>query len=137
MYLSRLTKIQLAVFLVISLVSVGFMATAYMNLPAMLFGIGRYQVIVELERSGGLYERGNVTYRGTEVGRVESVGLTKTGAQAVLSIDSRFKIPSDVDAEVHSQTAIGELYVALLPRDGTSPPLRDGDVIPAGHSGTA
>ena len=31
---------------------------------------------------------------------------------------------------MHSQSAIGEQYVELLPRNGTSPPLKDGDVIP-------
>ena len=37
----------------------------------MMFGIGRYTVTVELPRAAGLYASGNVTYRGTEVGRVE------------------------------------------------------------------
>ncbi len=131
MYLNRLTKIQLVVFAVIAAASVALMAGGYMNLPAMLFGIGRYDVIVELERSGGLYERGNVTYRGTEVGRVSDVELTENGARATLSIESKYKIPADLEAEIHSQTAIGELYVALIPRDGAAPPLADGDVIPA------
>ena len=31
---------------------------------------------------------------------------------------------------MHSQSAIGEPYVELLPRNGTSPPLKNGDVIP-------
>ena len=31
---------------------------------------------------------------------------------------------------MHSQSAVGEQYVALLPRNGTAPPLKDGDVIP-------
>ena len=30
---------------------------------------------------------------------------------------------------MHSQSAIGEQFVALLPRDGTSTPLKNGDVI--------
>lgn len=38
--------------------------------------------------------------------------------------------PSDLDAEVHSQSAVGEQYVALLPRGGESRPLADGDVVP-------
>ncbi|GAA2541953.1 MCE family protein [Mycolicibacterium diernhoferi] len=130
MYLNRLTRIQLVVFMVIAAASVVMMAVGYMNLPAMLFGIGRYDVTVELERSGGLYERGNVTYRGTEVGQVRDVQLTEDGARAILSIDSKYKIPSDLEAEVHSQTAIGELYVALIPRNGAAPPLAEGDVIP-------
>ncbi len=31
---------------------------------------------------------------------------------------------------MHSQSAVGEQYVALLPRNGNAPPLKDGDVIP-------
>ncbi|MFZ1176892.1 MAG: MlaD family protein, partial [Mycobacterium sp.] len=52
------------------------------------------------------------------------------GVQAVLSLKSGIDIPSDLKAEVHSQTAIGETYVQLLPRNATSQPLKDGDVIP-------
>jgi phospholipid/cholesterol/gamma-HCH transport system substrate-binding protein len=70
-----------------------------------------------------------VTYRGTEVGLVDSVDLTDTGVTAVLSLKSDVSIPADLQAEVHSQTAIGEQYVALLPR-GAAQPLKNGDVIP-------
>jgi phospholipid/cholesterol/gamma-HCH transport system substrate-binding protein len=49
--------------------------------------------------------------------------------EAVLALNSRIAIPSNLTAAVHSQTAVGEQYVALLPRDDTSPPLKDGDVI--------
>ena len=80
--------------------------------------------------AGGLYPRGNVTYRGTHVGTVESVNLTDTGVEADLSLDSDIKIPADVEAEVHSQSAVGELYVQLIPRSGEGPVLKDGDVIP-------
>ena len=31
---------------------------------------------------------------------------------------------------MHSQSAVGEQYVALLPRSGIAPPLKNGDVIP-------
>lgn len=101
----------------------------FVKLPAMLFGVGRYTVTMQLPESGGLYGTGNVTYRGFEVGRVESVRLTDTGVEAVLSLKSGIDIPSDLKAEVHSHTAIGESYVELLPRNATSPPLKDGDVI--------
>jgi phospholipid/cholesterol/gamma-HCH transport system substrate-binding protein len=123
-------KIQLAVFAVIALVATGLMAMHFMKLPALLFGVGRYEVVMQLPQTGGLYSGGNVTYRGTEVGRVDSVRLTPSGVEAVLSLKSGLDVPSDLQAEVHSQSAIGEQYVALLPRDGESRPLRDGDVIP-------
>ncbi len=85
---------------------------------------------VELPRAGGLYAAGNVTYRGTEVGRIKSVDLVNGRVHAVMSLNSDIPIPSDLDAEVHSQSAIGEQFIALLPRNGTSRPLQDGDVIP-------
>src|SRR5271163_3693164 len=130
MHLHRGVKIQLAVFSVIALVALAVMSLHFVKLPAMLFGVGRYTVKMELPQAAGLYSTGNVTYRGTEVGRVESVRLTDSGVEAVLSLKSGIHIPSDLKAEVHSQSAIGESYVELLPRNATSPPLKDGDVVP-------
>jgi phospholipid/cholesterol/gamma-HCH transport system substrate-binding protein len=130
MRLTRRIFIQLLIVAVIALTAGTVMGVGYMELPARLFGIGRYTVTAELPEAGGLYRTGNVTYRGTEVGRVESVHLTDTGVEATLSLNSKYQIPSDLDAQVHSQSAVGEQYVTLLPRNETSPPLRDGDVIP-------
>jgi phospholipid/cholesterol/gamma-HCH transport system substrate-binding protein len=56
--------------------------------------------------------------------------VTDTGVEAELSLKSGIDIPSDLSAEVHSQSAIGEQYVELVPRNGTSRALKDGDVIP-------
>ena len=130
MHLNTRVKAQLAIFTVLALVAVSLMTLHFMKLPAKFFGVGRYTVTMELPQTGGLYATGNVTYRGTEVGRVQSVHLTDTGVAAVLSLKSGIDIPSDVTAEVHSQSAIGEQYVDLLPRSDTAPPLKDGDVIP-------
>jgi phospholipid/cholesterol/gamma-HCH transport system substrate-binding protein len=127
--LHRRVKIQLAVFSVIALVAMAVMSLHFVKLPTMLFGVGRYTVKVELPETGGLYGTGNVTYRGTEVGQVQSVRLTDSGVEAVLSLKSGIDIPSDLKAEVHSQSAVGEPFIELLPRNGTSPPLKDGDVI--------
>ena len=130
MHLHRGVKIQLAIFTVIAVIALSLMSLHFMKLPAKWFGVGRYTVTLELPQTGGLYSSSNVTYRGTEVGRVESVHLTNTGVEAVLSLKSGIDIPSDLIAQVHSQSAIGEQYVDLRPRNGTSPPLKNGDVIP-------
>lgn len=130
MYLHRRNKIQLVIFAVIALVFGSIMVFGYMKLPAKLFDIGQYRVSLQLAKAGGLYPTANVTYRGTEVGRVESVQLRPGGGvEAVLSLRSGVDIPSDLQAGVHSQSAIGEQFVELLPRNDTSPPLRAGDVI--------
>jgi phospholipid/cholesterol/gamma-HCH transport system substrate-binding protein len=129
MRLTRRILIQMAIFAVIATTALAIMVLAYMRLPAVL-GVGQYRVTVKLPETGGLYPRGNVTYRGVEVGEVKSVSLTDTGVAAVLSLDSDVRIPADVDVEVHSVSSVGEQFVQLLPRSGEGPILRDGDVIP-------
>jgi phospholipid/cholesterol/gamma-HCH transport system substrate-binding protein len=113
------------------------MAFNFMKLPATLFGIGEYNVTVDLPQSGGLYETSVVTYRGSDVGQVKSVDVTATGVRAVLAMRSGVDVPSDVQASVHSRSAIGEQYIELTPEPGKdgghSRPLRAGDVIPAGR----
>jgi phospholipid/cholesterol/gamma-HCH transport system substrate-binding protein len=128
---SRLIKIQLTVFVAVSVIALSVMAIGYLNVPTMLFGFGHYTVTVQLPEAAGLYKRANVTYLGAEVGRVEDVLLHDGGVQAVLSLKSDVAIPSNLQAQVHSTSAIGEQYVELLPHDATSPPLKNGDVIPA------
>jgi phospholipid/cholesterol/gamma-HCH transport system substrate-binding protein len=131
MVLTRRILMQMAIFIAISVIAIGIMAFGYMRLPNLLFGAGHYRVTLELPETGGLYPRSNVTYRGSQVGRVEEVGLTDRGTvEAKLSLTSGVPIPADLDAAVHSQTAVGELFVELMPRSGDGPELRDGDVIP-------
>ncbi|MBF6355913.1 MCE family protein [Nocardia higoensis] len=130
MKLTRFVRTQLVIFSILTVVGLTVMAGTYVQLPAM-FGIGRYQVTVQLAATGGLYEHANVTYRGTNVGRVKEVRLTTEGVEAELSIDSDYPIPADVDAWVRSVSAIGEQYVDLIPPDpSTGGELGDGAVIP-------
>ncbi|MCP9271163.1 MCE family protein [Mycolicibacterium arenosum] len=130
MHLSRRVVIQITIFVVGTLVAASIMVFHYMGLPNYLFGVGHYRVTLKLPNAAGLYANGNVTYRGTEVGRVERLDLTDTGVNAVLSMRSGVDIPADLDAEVHSQSAVGEQFVALLPRSANGPALKNGDVIP-------
>lgn len=130
MKLTRFVKIQLAIFTVLTVLGISVMGGQYVKVPAM-FGIGRYAVTVQLAATGGLYENANVTFRGTNVGKVKEVRLTPKGVDAKLSIDSDFKIPSDVDAWVRSVSAVGEQYVDLVPAENAKGGnLSDGSVIP-------
>ncbi|BBZ15213.1 MCE family protein [Mycobacterium branderi] len=134
MRMNRRIWTQLTVLIAITATAFMFMAFGYMRLPTLLFGVGHYRVTVQLPEAAGLYERANVTYLGTEVGQVKSVELTDSGINAVLSLRSDVKIPANLDARVHSTSAVGEQYVELLPRAGESAPLKTGDVIPLSHS---
>ena len=129
MMLSKFVRVQLVIFSILTVVGVVAMATIYVKVPAML-GIGRYKVTVQLASTGGLYDHANVAYRGTNVGVVDSVRLTPDGVNAVMSIDSDAKIPSDLQAYVKSVSAVGEQYVDLIPNTDKGPFLANGDVIP-------
>jgi phospholipid/cholesterol/gamma-HCH transport system substrate-binding protein len=129
MRMTRQILIQMAIFAVIATTALAIMVFVYMRLPALL-GVGQYRVTLQLPETGGLYARGNVTYRGVEVGEVKSVKLTETGVVADLALNSDVEIPADLDAEVHSVSSVGEQFVQLLPRSGEGPMLKDGDVIP-------
>ena len=131
MRLTRRVKIQLLIFAAASLIAGLVMSIGYIGLPSLLFGIGRYQVALELPTTGGLYATSNVTYRGQKVGRVVEVRMTDSGVEADLSLNSDVRIPRDLDAQVHSRSAIGEQYVELIPRPGAGAALLSGgDVIP-------
>ena len=130
MYLSRRVRLQLAIFAVITLVAGGVMAFGLLGVPNLWFGVGHYRVTVDLPAAAGLYKNANVTYRGTEVGRVDDVHLTDSGVAVAMSLESGIDIPADLKAEVHSQNAVGEQFVDLIPQSADGPVLRDGDVIP-------
>lgn len=110
----RLTKIQLAIFAVITVITLTVMAIFYLRLPAT-FGIGTYGVSADFVAGGGLYKNANVTYRGVAVGRVESVGLSPNGVIAQMRLNSETAIPSNVTATVKSVSAVGEQYIDLVP----------------------
>ena len=116
--LDRLTKVQLAIFGVVTVITVAVMAIFYLRLPAAL-GIGTYRVTADFVAGGGLYKNANVTYRGVAVGRVESVGLNPHGVDAVMRLNSGTAVPSNVTATVKSVSAIGEQYIDLVPPDAS------------------
>ncbi|WP_421843925.1 virulence factor Mce family protein [Mycobacterium sp.] len=117
--IDKLTRIQLYVFAVITVLTLTVMAIFYLRLPAT-FGIGTYGVSADFVAGGGLYKNGNVTYRGVAVGRVKSVELNADGVTAQMRLNSGTKIPANVVATVKSVSAIGEQYVDLVPPDDPS-----------------
>lgn len=124
--IDRLTKIQLGIFALITVITLTVMGIYYLRLPAAL-GIGTYGVSADFVAGGGLYKNANVTYRGVAVGRVQSVGLNPNGVTAEMRLNSGTPIPSNVTATVKSVSAIGEQYVDLVPPANPSPAkLRNG-----------
>ena len=126
--LTRFIKLQLVLFTILTLIALIVLGWYYLRLPS-LAGIGQYKLYADLPKSGGLYATANVTYRGTQIGKVESVVPTETGARATMSIDSDIKIPADASANVHSVSAIGEQYLDLVSTGNPGQYLSDGATI--------
>ncbi len=131
--LTRFVRIQLAIFTIVGIIGLFVMVVFYVQAPTLL-GIGKMTITLELPATGGLYRFSNVTYRGVQIGKVTSVGLTPHGAKATLSLDTSPKIPADLQAQVLSISAVGEQYVDLRPRTNSGPYLRDGSVIAASET---
>jgi phospholipid/cholesterol/gamma-HCH transport system substrate-binding protein len=111
--LTRFVRRQLILFSVLTVVALVVLGWYYLRIPSLV-GIGQYQLKADLPASGGLYPTANVTYRGITIGKVTGVEPTEQGAQATMSIDSRYKIPIDASADVHSVSAVGEQYLDLV-----------------------
>lgn len=127
--LTRLTRLQLSIFAVVTVLTVGAISLFYLHLPAAV-GIGSYNITANFTAGGGLYENANVTYRGVTIGRVESVGLSDSGVVAHMRLNSNTPVPENVTATVKSVSAVGEQYVDLVPpQKASSSMLRNGSDI--------
>jgi phospholipid/cholesterol/gamma-HCH transport system substrate-binding protein len=111
--LTRFVKRQLILFSILSAITAIVLGWYYLRIPSSV-GIGQYTLKADLPASGGLYKTANVTYRGETIGKVTAVEPTETGVQATMSIASRYKIPIDASANVHSVSAVGEQYLDLV-----------------------
>ena len=127
--ITRRTKIQLVIFVIITLFGVTFVGARYAQLDKIFYD-DNYTVNVNFEDSGGIFAGGEVTYRGVSVGRVNKLVLTDDGVDVVLDIDNSFdEIPADTLAVVGNRSAVGEQYVELQPQRDDGPYLHNDSVI--------
>ena len=112
--LTRLTRIQLTIFAIITVLAVSAISAFFLHLPSKM-GIGSYKVNAEFATGGGIYPNANVTYRGVTIGRVEGVGLNTDGVVARMRLNSNTAVPDNVTATVKSVSAVGEQYIDLVP----------------------
>jgi phospholipid/cholesterol/gamma-HCH transport system substrate-binding protein len=133
--LKRGTKIQLIVFVVITLLGVSYVSAEYVGLTSVFAGNG-CTIHADFKDSGGIFTNAEVTYRGVTVGQVGALQVIPSGTRVDLDLDSCTspRIPADVAASVADRSVVGEQYVNLVPPAGTPAKptsyLRSGDSIP-------
>lgn len=131
--ITRMVKVQLVVFTVLSLIAATLIFFNYARVPDTL-GIGKAKITARFAEGAGIYPFANVTYRGATVGRVTDVRLAAGGVDVEMRVDRSAEVPRDVDASIHSVSAIGEQYVDLVPRSSGGPRMADGDRIARKHT---
>ena len=123
--ITRTTKIQLLVFVIITLLGVSYVGANYARLDRWFYD-DTYTVSADLGESGGIFVGAEVTYRGVPVGLVEDMRLSDSGVIVDLGIDeSHDGIPADVRAVVANRSAVGEQYVDLQPQSQGGPYLEN------------
>lgn len=136
----RSTKVQLLLFVVLSLLGVSYVGFSYVGLGSTLFGPGGCTVSANFPDSGGIFTNAEVTYRGVTIGKVGQLHLLDyagpdgrqiRGVRVDLTLRScsRPAIPLDAQAYVSDRSAVGEQYVNLEPAGKEGPYLTDGAVL--------
>ncbi|MEO5852981.1 MAG: MlaD family protein [Nocardioides sp.] len=124
--ITRRTKLQLLVFVLITVVGVSYVGAHFARLDRF-FVDDTYTVVAHFPDSGGSFAGAEVSYRGVTVGRVDELVLTEQGVDLRLDIDrDHGDIPADTLAVVGNRSAVGEQYVEFQPRVDDGPFLRDG-----------
>ncbi|MFL6154653.1 MAG: MCE family protein [Marmoricola sp.] len=132
---SRLTKIQLVAFALVTLLAVGYGAVNLLDVGKVVSP--PFTVSAQFATSGGIYARADVDLLGTRVGSVKEIRPGPgSGTTVVIALDKGVKIPQDVHALIGSKSAIGEQYVELEPRSAGAPYLAAGDVIAMSDTST-
>jgi phospholipid/cholesterol/gamma-HCH transport system substrate-binding protein len=127
--ISRRTKIQLLVFVLITLVGVTYVGARYARLDRLVAD-DAYTVIAHFPDSGGIFAGAEVSYRGVKVGLVDRMELTDRGVDVYLDVDNDYDtIPADVVAVVGNRSAVGEQYVEIQPQVDTKPYLTEASEI--------
>jgi phospholipid/cholesterol/gamma-HCH transport system substrate-binding protein len=135
MMITRIARIQVIVFLVLSLAGVAFVGIRYVGIGDQLLG-DRYTLYADLNTAGGIYSNAPVTYRGVPIGRISSVRLHGNLVRVGMVVKRSVPVPRDLTAVVAQRSAVGEQYLDLRPNSDAGPYLRNGEVIPADRTGT-
>ena len=121
--ITRRTKIQLLIFVIITLFGVTFVGARYAKLDRLVVDRS-FTVVAHFEESGGIFAGAEVSYRGVRIGTVDKLVLTDGGVDVYLDVENGFdKIPADTLAVVGNRSAVGEQYVELQPKVDGGPYL--------------
>ncbi|MPY79983.1 MAG: MCE family protein [Actinophytocola sp.] len=119
---------QIALFLVIALVSTAYVAVNAVGVDVVA---PRNHYTVLMDDAGGLTPKSPVTYRGVTVGDVEDVVALPgdEGVRVELAVLADVKVPTDTEIVVAQDTPVALKHIDLRPPDQAGPYLADGATV--------
>lgn len=128
--LRRSTKVQLILFVILTLVGVSYVSAEYVGLTKSLFN-DNCTISADFADSGGIFSNAEVTYRGVAIGQVGAIHLRDKGIRVDLDLEdcSSNQVPQSAEARVTNRSVVGEQYVDLVPPNGNGPFVKSGYVI--------
>ena len=134
--ITRRTRIQLMVFVLITLLGVSYVGARYARLDRLFVRLlHRGRALPGLRRH--LRRRRGVLPRASASARCRKLQLTDEGVDVHLDVDKSYDtIPADTLAVVGNRSAVGEQYVELQPQVDTAPYLAHDSEIAADDTRT-
>lgn len=85
----------------------------------------RTTLTMDVPDVNGLVADSNVLLRGVPVGKVTGTSTSLDAASIHFYVDGRYQIPVDTEVQLQNLSALGESYIALVPRSDGGPMLQD------------
>ncbi|HEX9832826.1 MAG TPA: MlaD family protein [Mycobacterium sp.] len=86
----------------------------------------RTELSMDVSDINGLVVGSNVLLRGAPVGKVTSTVTSLKSATVAFYVDAKYRIPADTEVRLENLSALGEAYIALMPRSESGPILHSG-----------
>ena len=126
--MTQIIRARLVAFVLLSAFGVVYITASYLGFIDQILGRG-ITVQATLPTSGGLYEGGQVSYRGVQIGKISDMTATGDGVTVELKLEEGTELPLDSPMFVHNLSAVGEQYLDFEPADDEGPYAEDGDVL--------
>lgn len=126
---------KVGVFVIAVFVMLGYMTTKVSEFS--FYKSSGYIVTYQIPTASGVTKDASVKFRGVTVGKVEDIMLSNGKVNVKLRIESKYKIPDNVQLAVRSTGFLGEKYIELqTTKEPSKGYLADGEVLKGYKSGT-
>ncbi|MGQ4601582.1 MlaD family protein [Nocardia sp. R6R-6] len=86
---------------------------------------------MEVPDTNGLVVGSRVLLHGVGIGQVSNIRSSVDGVTIEWNYDEKYRIPLESHFRVDNLSALGESYLAVVPKTGSGPYLADGAIVPA------